>query len=168
MHMLALIDYKSTSQDVSLASASPSSVSKNNTPGGTMSSASVTLNLEELINGVIDLHQLGEWVACSLVPLVHSTLSLTSPSPSHLPEVNIDHPSLSPTSSSTTSSNLMTTFKAKQDRQGDIINSCFDKQVNSLLRLSPIIWQKMADMIVIDCKNGLKVSNDVFVFDTVY
>lgn len=43
------------------------------------------------------------------------------------------------------------------ERQTDVVKSCFDKQVSSTLSVVPIIWNKMSDILVADCKSSLKV-----------
>lgn len=171
VHMLALIDYRGAGQhdSSSLSSPSPSpspsvsvsSASKTSTPGGTSSmsgsvslSATHALTLEELTWGISDLLQLAAWIQHSLSPLLLRTLFPSETSPSSSPSLGEEKDMKDEKGEKGENGTSLHT----DNRQAVLIQACFDKQVTSVLRLSPLIWTKMADILVVDCRSGLKVS----------
>ena len=159
IHMLALIDCKGagalgTHDSASLSSPSPSasSASKNTTPGAGAVSAAHTLSLEELTWGISDVLQLAAWIQHSLSPLLLRTLC---PPVAH---IDSDSDSDSDTDANASWRERQQERSDLHNRHATLIQGCFDKQVASVLKLSPLIWTKMADILVVDCRSGLKVS----------
>ena len=131
-HVLALVDHKGLgSHDVSLTT--PPSSSKG-TPS--IAAAAQVISLDDLIRAVSDVDRLAAWIEQILTPLLAQT---------------IFHPE----------------GKYEVDEKGLIkngsvekISRCFDKQTTSILQLSPKLWKRIADMLTIDCRSGLKVGPD--------
>lgn len=166
VHMLALIDHKGTVAGGGVGSnghdltpfSSPThshshpqsptpavlSASKNTAPasssGGVSVSATHTLSLQDLTYGISDVLQLAAWIQHSLVPVLQSTL-FPCDTTIFLNEEDTEEE------------------KIKYDRQKTLLKTCFEKQASAVLRLAPLIWNKMADILVVDCRSGLKVRN---------
>lgn len=143
MHILMLADYKGSGggvdSSVAAATPPPSASSAKSTPGGggpsTSSTASQAVSLEDLTWTITDVHQLAHWLQQTLLPLVLAAISPQQQSPRDSGD------------------------DSRCARQAEVVKSCVEKQVHAVLRLVPILWNKLAEMLVAECKSGLKVSN---------
>lgn len=129
-HLLVLVNGSGSSAGQDLTQASPSK-----STSGLLSSPPITL--KELVWVLADLHKLEGWIGQSLVPLVQRTL---------FSEGDIERDGVQGDGA---------LLKAGQTAK---IESCFKKQIRSLQELAPLIWEKMGDIVAVECRNALKVS----------
>jgi hypothetical protein len=127
--LLTLIGHRASHGTASTVSATGSS-EKESIATGTAGASLVSLSVEDLIFALQDILFVSSWLHETLVPLAEKRVLAPLSSPS-------SHSSLSPSNP---------------------VRNCFVSQVARLKKLIPILWNKMAALITVECRSHLKVS----------